>query len=71
MFKAPEQVSNQTVQMWIFIFLISPRSSKVFWYQDPFAFLESFGISGILNLSINVRLKMTKVFYILNSSGID
>ena len=64
MFKAREYVSNQTVRMWIFDFLISPRSSKVLWYQVPW-------ISSILTLSINVRLKLTRVFCILNSNGID
>ena len=32
MFKACEHVSNQTVHIWIFIFLISPCSSKFLWY---------------------------------------
>ena len=29
--KARKHKSNQTVHMWIFIFLISPRSSKALW----------------------------------------
>ena len=34
-------------------------------------FLKSFVVSAILTLSIDVRLKVTSVFCILNSNGID
>ena len=34
--KAREHRCNQTIHMWIFTFLIYPRSSKVLWYQLPF-----------------------------------
>ena len=37
----------------------------------PFAFLKTFKISSILTLSINVRLKVTRAFCILNSNGKD
>ena len=70
MFKACEHVNDQTVYMWIFIFLIFPHSSKVLCYY-PFSFLESLGLSSILTLIINVRLKVTRVLCILNSNGID
>ena len=69
-FKAREHVNNQTVYMWIFIFLISPHSSKVLCYY-PFAFLESFGKSSIFTLSTNARLKVTRVVCILSSNGVD
>ena len=63
MFKTREHVNNQTVHIWIFIFLVSPHFSKVIKYA--FTYLKSFGISSILTLSINVRLKVTRVFCIL------
>ena len=33
--KLSPHLSNQTVRMWIFIFVIFPRFSKVLWYQVP------------------------------------
>ena len=42
MVKAREHVSNQTVHMWIFIFLISRRSSRVLWYQVSFRVSRKF-----------------------------
>ena len=57
MFKVHEHASNQTVHMWILIFLISLISSKVLWYQVPFCVSQKFWNIKYLTLNINVRLK--------------
>ena len=55
-----------------FLFFQSLRVPQKFCdIKYPFAFFESFGISCILSLSINLRPKVTRVFSILNKNGID
>ena len=61
--KASEHVSNQTAHMWIFIFLISPDSSKVFWYQVTFYISQKFWNIKYPHLKGCVRYISASSFY--------
>ena len=72
MFKAREHVKvikQDTCELLFFRYLREPQKFRDIKYTLPF--LDSFGISSIFTLSINVRLKAARVFSILNSNGTD
>ena len=72
MFKAHEHVEvikQYTCEFLFFIYLRVPQKFRGNKY--PLPFLDSFVISSIFTLSINVRLKAAEVFCILNSNGIN
>ena len=60
LFKAREHVRNQTVHMWIFIYLVSPGSSKVLWYQVPFRVFQKFWNIKYRHLKYYCRAKSDK-----------
>ena len=55
MFKARE------LYMWIFIFLISPCSSKVLWYQEPFRVSRKFRNMKYPHPKYYASLKVTRI----------
>ena len=72
MFKAREHVKvikQDTCELLFFRYLREPQKFRDIKYT--LMFLDSFGISSIFTLSINVRLKAAGVFSILNSNGTD
>ena len=67
---ALEHLINPAVCIWIFFFIF-PHFSKVFWYLVPFRVSLKFWNNKYPHfISINVKLKVSRVFCILNSSVI-
>ena len=59
--KTREFMSNQTVHRWIFIFLITPCSSKLLWYQVPFHVSWKFSNIKFTHKGIDERVLLIKL----------